>query len=81
MNSLFKEKCSIYKLERIKVCSMLQPIGILKNETIQFQAYEFQVVKNLPQQNNGYDCGLFVFNYVKYFVEKKSRSFRTPFEL
>ncbi|KAL2556360.1 uncharacterized protein Fot_01099 [Forsythia ovata] len=38
-----------------------------------------QIVKDIPQQENGHDCGVFVIKYLEYLLYNKLRSMPEPF--
>ncbi|KAL2547422.1 Ulp1 protease family [Forsythia ovata] len=43
------------------------------------QKLSIQIVKDIPQQENGHDCGVFVMQYLEYLLYNKLRSMPEPF--
>ena len=61
-NTSIEEELNIFKKYIIKTV----------DQKIDTSKIKIKQLKNIPKQTNGYDCGIFVCQYARYFIENKS---------
>lgn len=69
----------------LNIFKLIEIINILENKNedskLDIKQHKFIKVKNLPQQDNNKDCGVFCLDFLGYIVEKDISIFKLSSEI
>lgn len=54
---------------------ILKAISEVSKSEINLEEFTFHVAKDAPQQNNSKDCGVYICNFLDFYIDKNSEIF------